>query len=197
MLVKKTPLTYSVSTVNWPGLFPDRPKVELDIWHGGEVLHLRFRVEEDSVRSFCGNDRDRVWEDSCVEFFFSPSDDGLYYNIECSCTGKLYMCCGDSRHDRVSLPDEAYSAVARRPSLGTEAFGLIDAPAAWSVELDIPSGVFVHHGLKSFEGLCGRGNFYKCGDLLPRRHYLSWAPIETPKPDFHRPEFFDVICFEK
>ncbi|MDE5921249.1 MAG: hypothetical protein K2G82_06535, partial [Paramuribaculum sp.] len=24
-------------------------------------------------------------------------------------------------------------------------------------------------------------------------HYLSWAPITTPQPDFHRPEFFGNI----
>ena len=26
-------------------------------------------------------------------------------------------------------------------------------------------------------------------------HYLSWMPIDTPKPDFHRPEFFGKINF--
>ncbi|MBO7233161.1 MAG: hypothetical protein J6V16_08435, partial [Bacteroidales bacterium] len=24
-------------------------------------------------------------------------------------------------------------------------------------------------------------------------HYLSWQPINTEKPDFHRPEFFGTL----
>ena len=50
-------------------------------------------------------------------------------------------------------------------------------------------------GLERFDGLQARGNFYKCGDGLPVPHFVSWAPIDTPNPDFHRPEFFDTICF--
>jgi hypothetical protein len=60
------------------------------------------------------------------------------------------------------------------------------------VELDIPAAVF---GLAAFDGLRARGNFYKCGDKLPVPHYLSWAPIATPRPDFHRPEYFDTLMF--
>ena len=38
-----------------------------------------------------------------------------------------------------------------------------------------------------------RANFYKCADATSEPHYLSWAPIDTPQPDFHRPEFFGDI----
>ena len=31
-----------------------------------------------------------------------------------------------------------------------------------------------------------RANFYKCGDKTAHPHYVSWAPINTPQPDFHR-----------
>ena len=39
-------------------------------------------------------------------------------------------------------------------------------------------------------------NLYKCGDSLARPHYLSWQPVATPHPDFHRPEFFKPVLFE-
>ena len=39
-------------------------------------------------------------------------------------------------------------------------------------------------------------NFYKCADLTSTPHFLSWAPIDTPEPDFHRPEFFAPITLE-
>ena len=61
----------------------------------------------------CAEDRGPVWKDSCVEFFFAPGDDGLYYNVECSCIGKLYFCCGADRHEREFMPAEAYAAIRR------------------------------------------------------------------------------------
>lgn len=181
-----------IACLNWPEAFPYRPEVAFDIRHSGDVLHLRFRVEEQAVRAVCAADREHAWEDSCVEFFFDPHGDGTYYNLECTCTGQLYLCRGTGRHGREFLPEAAYAAISRRCSLGREAFGLRDEPTAWTVELDIPAAVF---DLTTYRGLHARGNFYKCGDRLPVPHYLSWAPIATEKPDFHRPEFFDDLIF--
>ena len=190
--VSRNPGRERIACLNWPDAFPGRPEVSFDISHTGDALHLLYRVREDAVRAVCAADRERVWEDSCVEFFFAPREDGLYYNLECTCTGKLYLCRGEGRHGRESLPETAYSAVLRRPSLGTAPFGLREEPTAWELALDIPASTF---GLDTFSGLQARGNFYKCGDLLPVPHYLSWAPIDTPKPDFHRPEYFDKLIF--
>ncbi|MDE6269894.1 MAG: hypothetical protein K2M12_03440, partial [Muribaculaceae bacterium] len=41
-----------------------------------------------------------------------------------------------------------------------------------------------------------RANFYKCGDLLSTPHFLSWNRVDTPHPDFHRPEYFGAIKFD-
>ena len=182
-----------IGCLNWPEAFPYRPEAEFDLCHDGGELHLRFRVKEDAVRAVCAADREHAWEDSCVEFFFDPHGDGSYYNLECTCIGKLYLCRGEGRHGREFLPEAAYTAIRRRCSLGTEPFGLREAPTAWEVELDVPATVF---GLQTFSGLHARGNFYKCGDRLPVPHYLTWAPIATPKPDFHRPEYFDTLIFK-
>ena len=184
--------TERIGCLNWPDAFPYRPEAEFDISHSGDALHLTFRVREDAVRACCTADREHAWEDSCVEFFFAPRADGIYYNLECTCTGRLYLCRGEGRHGREILPEAAYAGILRRPSLGTAPFGLREEPTDWSLALDIPASTF---GLERFDGLQARGNFYKCGDRLPVPHYLSWAPINTPKPDFHRPEYFDTIDF--
>lgn len=181
-----------IACLNWPEAFPYRPEVSLDIFHSSDALHLHFRVREQAVRAVCAADREPVWKDSCVEFFFAPREDGLYYNLECSCTGKLYLCIGEGRHDREFLPETAYAGISRHPSLGTGPFGLLERPTSWELRLDIPASTF---GLDTFDGLQARGNFYKCGDALPVPHFLSWAPIQTPAPDFHRPEFFDKLIF--
>jgi tRNA-dihydrouridine synthase A len=50
------------------------------------------------------------------------------------------------------------------------------------VELEIP--------LALIGGLPTCGNLYKCGDKTPQPHYLSAFPIQSEKPDYHRPECF-------
>lgn len=182
-----------IGCLNWPEAFPYRPDVTFELFHDGASLHLTFRVREKAVRAVCAADQERVWEDSCVEFFFAPRADGFYYNLECTCTGKLYLCRGTERHGRESLPQAAYDAIVRRCSLGDAPFGLRTEQTTWELALEIPAATF---GLERFDGLQARGNFYKCGDCLPEPHYLSWAPVGTPKPDFHRPEYFETLIFE-
>ena len=190
--VGRDPRRERIACLNWSEAFPCRPEVSFDIFHSGDALHLLYRVREDAVRAVCAADREHVWEDSCVEFFFAPRADGVYYNLECTCTGKVLLCRGTGRNGRESLPQAAYDGIVRRCSLGTAPFGLREEPTAWEVALEIPAATF---GLERFDGLQARGNFYKCGDGLPVPHFVSWAPIDTPNPDFHRPEFFDTICF--
>jgi Carbohydrate-binding family 9 len=31
---------------------------------------------------------------------------------------------------------------------------------------------------------------------LAEPHFVAWSNIETPKPDFHRPDFFGKLVFE-
>lgn len=188
-------ISHKLDCVNWPEDFPYRPETLFDLSHSGDEMHLHFAVREDAVRAVLSSDRDHVCEDSCAEFFFAPFEDGLYYNIECSCIGTLSICCGRGRSDRQELPLRAYESVRRRSTLGSAPLGLIDHPLEWELWLDIPASVFTFHDIKSFSGLHSSGNFYKCGDKLPVPHYLTWAPVRTPKPDFHRPEFFDTINF--
>ena len=51
-------------------------------------------------------------------------------------------------------------------------------------------------GRERAHGLHVKGNVYKCGDMLPHPHFLSFFPINLPKPDFHRPDFFGDVVFE-
>jgi hypothetical protein len=193
MLISENKSTGRICCLNWPELFPYKPDVKFDIWHTSDELHIVYHVQEDAVRAECANDRDHAWEDSCAEFFFEPRADGRYYNVESTCIGKIYMCCGPDRISRTFLPDGAYMGIRRISSLGSVPFGLKSGPVEWSLRLDIPASTF---GLETFRGLRAKGNFYKCGDKLPVRHFLSWAPVNTPRPDFHRPEFFDELNFE-
>ena len=66
----------------------------------------------------------------------------------------------------------------------------------WSVVLAIPPQALFRHALTDWSGAEARANLFKCGDDLSHPHFLSWRPIRTEKPNFHRPEFFDHIKFK-
>jgi len=44
-------------------------------------------------------------------------------------------------------------------------------------------------------GTIWRSNFYKCADESSHPHWLTWAPINFPRPSFHIPEFFGTLEF--
>ena len=192
MQISKKPQRYPIACCNWPE-FSAQCEAGVELSHSSDMLHIHYMVDEAAVVARCTADGQHVWEDSCVEFFFDPDGKGEYYNLECSCTGWIYLCKGTGRCGRIPLDDTALKSIKRRCTLPQEAFGLLEERTQWELWLDVPASVF---GLESFEGLRARGNFYKCADASPFRHYLSYAPIATPKPDFHRPEFFETILFD-
>ena len=67
----------------------------------------------------------------------------------------------------------------------------------WEITIAIPLEVFYYHNLSTLAGLKCNANFHKCGDNLPKPHYLVWNEIKASQPDFHLPEFFGKIKFLK
>ena len=59
---------------------------------------------------------------------------------------------------------------------------------AWNLTVAIPFDLIGLDGDNLPDHIMG--NFYKCGAKTSLPHYLSWNPIATDTPDFHRPEFF-------
>lgn len=180
-----------IDIVDWPEKYPYKPTVEFALAHTGTHILIDYRVVEKTSRAAAGEDLGKVWEDSCVEFFSSP-DGKVYYNLECNCIGKVLLAKGESRHDRKPAPLDVLAKIDRWASLGDKPFAEKKA-GPWVVCLIVPAEAL---NLKSFDGLQLKANFYKCGDLLETPHFLSYAPIDTPEPDFHRPEFFVPIAFE-
>lgn len=171
-----------INCLNWKDSFPSHPYAKVSLSHSSDALHLCYYVKEENIKADCKKDREPVWEDSCVEMFLALQDKKEYFNIEANSRGCLYMCKGVDRNHRTFLPQKSYDVVKRLP----EVVGV----GEWRLFLDIPSEVF---GFQTFDRIKARANFYKC---LGGEHYLSWAPVSTPKPDFHRPEFFEELNFE-
>ena len=184
-----------IATVNW-GDFPYQPEVKFRAAHTGDALLLHYQVTEASVRAVALADDGRVWEDSCVECFLSPEGNDFYYNFECNCAAKLLLHGGPAGGERPTASEEVLKSVQRWASLGTEPFEEKVGECTWQIALVIPASAIFRHEIADFNGKTMRGNFYKCGDKLQTPHFLSWSPIDLPRPKFHCPEFFGELIFE-
>lgn len=179
-------LPNTINTINWKQ-FDYSPQVSFKTLHCNNTLFIKFNVEEtQAIRTQEKTDQSPVYQDSCVEFFLLQKN-GNYINFEANSNGILLSAIGKNRTNRTPLNNKQLARIKRISS------GVIlnKGKYSWQLTLGIPFDVL---GVSA--GQEYRANFYKCGDLTENKHYLSWSPIKTDKPDFHRPEFFGKITFE-
>ena len=183
-----------IDTINWQE-YGYRPLVQFRMAYADSAFLLQYRVKEQAVLAVATNDNGEVWKDSCVEFFMTPANDGIYYNFETNCAGTCLLAAGTSRNGREAAERAIVSTIRRQPSLGRHPFGERKGEIEWDLALVIPYACLFKHPGYSPAGKTIRANFYKCGDNLTVPHFLSWNPIKTERPDFHRPEFFGTVKF--
>lgn len=162
------------------------PAVMAEISISDKYFEVSFSVEEplDCFRAEVTEDGGRSWEDSCVEVFLeNPTNPAEYFNFETTSRGFVLAARGASRNERTILKKFETDQIIRIKEIASVVGDFI----SWAMCIRIPASLF---GLTSFVGKPLRGNLYKCADLAKTPHYLSAFPIETEKPDFHRPEFF-------
>lgn len=178
-----------VDQVNWAA-YPYRPACTAYVARSETCLAILFDVSGLDLRAVAMEDNGRSWEDSCCEFFVADPADGSYYNFELTCIGSLLATKHVSRHDsRPRTPDEL-ARILRHSSLPHQPFDISDEVCSWRVAMLIPFDL-IGIGGELPETL--RANFYKCGDKTAHPHFLSWNPIGTERPDFHRPEYFGEL----
>lgn len=190
MLCNATAAT-KVATLNWPDDFPYCPECNVRAAWCDKGLGIFYNVKGLDLRALAMSDNGSVWQDSCCEFFVSDPCDGTYYNFEMNCIGTLLVSKRKSREDCVHYTAEKLKKVKRFTSLERKQVEINDKEFSWSVGMFIPFsliGIDKHHIPTSL-----KANFYKCGDLTAHTHFLSWSPIDVPKPDFHRPDFFGTL----
>ena len=169
--------------------FPYKPDCFFTIARSEKYLAVEFRVRGLDLRSMELEDCGHSWEDSCCEFFIAHPYDGTYYNFEMTCAGALL--CG-KRLDRSNftlLSPEALRRVKRHCSLPLEPRDIKGGIHSWIIAMLIPFDLIDIESLPKIL----RANFYKCGDKTATPHYVTWSPVQTPSPDFHRPEYFGQL----
>ena len=176
--------------MNWPATFPYAPLCAGRIARTEDALVVDFRVSGLDLRALNTEDNGSQWEDSCVEVFVENPDGSEYYNFEINPIGKILAAKGPGRNDRVKRPVEEMEEILRIAKFeGPQEYagGIWD----WRVTVLIPFELVGVDPENLPEKL--RANFYKCGDKTAHPHFLSWNPVGTPAPDFHRPDFFGEL----
>lgn len=191
LTMEKGAAKFAVCENNWPKDAPYTPDCNGSIARSRTHLAVMYHVRGLDLRATAMEDNGNSWEDSCCEFFVTDPYDGTYYNFELTCIGSLLSSKRKSRIDSKLQDPALLSRVIRYSSLEHKPMDISDKVFGWTVVMLIPFEII---GIdKDNIPVSVRGNFYKCGDLTAHPHFLSWNPIQTAKPDFHRPEFFGEL----
>jgi hypothetical protein len=183
-----------IDLLNWKS-FDYKPEVDFSIGYTDYEIMLKYYIREEYFKAEKTESNQMVCEDSCVEFFASPCNDGIYYNIEFNGIGTCLLGTGTSRETSKKADPWIIAGIRRMTSVGEEPVKERKGNFIWTITIAIPLNVFFHHKITALKGKSFRANFYKCGDKLTLPHYVTWSPVRTPKPDFHRPEFFGMLKF--
>lgn len=183
-----------IGEVNWKS-FDYKPDVRFTMAYTDDEILLKYYVTDQWFKAEMTETNQDVYEDSCVEFFVCPADDGIYYNLEFNGIGTCLMGSGTARENRSRVDPGIISGIRRKPSPGRESVKERSGEFSWTITMAIPLSIFFHHSIKELKGKTFRANFYKCGDKLSVPHYVTWNPVGTENPDFHRPEYFGVLKF--
>jgi hypothetical protein len=181
-----------VDTINWKE-FKYRPQVRFNIAYSNKEIFLKFYIKEKYFKAEKTVTNEMVCEDSCVEFFVSPSDDSQYYNFEFNAIGTCLLGTGTGRENRSLAPPEIISKIRRMTSAGSTPVKKKNEEYIWTITVAIPKEVFYNHDINELKGKTLRANFYKCGDKLTEPHYVTWNPVGTLTPDFHQPAYFGQL----
>ena len=176
------------------------PVTQAKLAYNDSMIYVIFKVEDQYVKAVNEKSQDPVFKDSCVEFFFTPGKDVKtgYFNLEMNCGGTMLF------HHQIK-PREGSTKVSEKDitqikvvsSLPKIVDPEIDRKTTWLVSYSIPFSVLdnYHNLTKPEAGTIWRANFYKCADDTSHPHWLTWAPIDFPTPNFHVPEYFGELEF--
>ena len=153
------------------------------------ALYIRQQAREAQIRAAYSVLHDPVHEDSCMEFFFALGNDNRYFNFEINPNACFEIGFGPDRHHRVHLcgkrDQKHFQAHCTRISDG------------WTAEYRLPLEFLrlFYPAFRLESGVSFRANCYKCGDKTEHPHFLSWNPVASGTPDFHRPQDFGSMQF--
>jgi len=163
-----------------------------------QALHVQFRCRDRHVSARATRLNGEVYLDSCVELFAMPSGGGEYFNLEINCCGCMHLGWGAGRPGRRLVGPELARRVRIATSVASATKDASDDDRGWWVAVSLPFAAlseFAGRRIEPGPGEAWRANLYRCGGQIDDQ-YACWSPIDWPRPDYHRPEFFGTLLFE-
>lgn len=212
----------NIDVTNWADYPYPTASVQFRIAYTDNAICLQYSVKEPYIKATSKEDAGSApYKDSCVEFFVIP-DNTHYYNLEQNCIGIGTFAGGAERTNRTKYTQEILDKIQRHSTIPAELFTQKDVWSAeeirnitdknllnilpcnllqgylicWQLDIILPIELFTLKEVGNLQGKTVMANFYKCGDDMPVRHYLSWNPIGLERPNFHSPHFFGKLIFE-
>jgi hypothetical protein len=178
---------------HFPGV---RAKLAYDL----EMLYVIFQVEDRYVCARNQSYQEPVYQDSCVEFFFTPGENISegYFNLEVNCGGTALFHHQLGRQvEDVPVSGVDFHQIQIAHTLPKVIEEEITESITWVVEYCLPFSVLAKYAplAQPGAGITWRANFYKCADKSSHPHWLTWSRVDLPAPDFHSPEFFGRLIF--
>lgn len=158
--------------------------------YDADNLYVHQRAWEKEIRAVHTGYLQQVCEDSCMEFFFAPQEgDERYFNVEINPNGCVHLGFGLGRKNSVQVVPKKMEEVLSVHSVRTE--------SGWELYYQIPLSLvqIFFPGFQWGQGTRIRANAFKCGDCTAHPHFLSWNPVTSETPDFHRYCDFGVLEF--
>ncbi len=174
---------------DWQGRNEDpQRQTEVRLLWSEQELYLRFccRYRSLDVYSDCDayGRRDFLWERDVAEVFLQPDRFGekYYKEFEVSPNGQWL--------DLDITPEGLQHISSGMRSL----VKLDESKQEWVAELAIPMTALTS-GFNPAQSW--RVNFFRCEGVAPNRFYSSWQSTCTPEPQFHVPEKFGTLRFQR
>lgn len=188
---------------NYMGEIPSfQPDVYVKMMYDVDNLYVIFKVKDRFVKSVVTEYNGPVSTDACVEFFFSPDIKfpKQYFNLEINAGGTPLMAyhgLGQDGNKKFSIKDLEKIEIAH--SLPDKVELEIATPVTWTIEFRLPISILKKYGsvVHPKSGTIWNANFYKTASKGTNPHYITWSIVDNVKPNFHLPQFFGGLKFEK
>ena len=174
---------------DWQGHNDDSQRnTEVRLLWTADTLFLCFQCRYRTIHVF--NDaepsgrRHELWERDVAEVFLQPDRFGekYYKEFEVSPSGQWLD---------LDITPQGLKHIAS----GMHSTVTVDeANRVWNAQLAIPMLALTQNFDRAQPW---RVNFFRCEGLEATRFYSSWQPTETPEPNFHVPDKFGVLHFQR
>jgi hypothetical protein len=180
------------------------PKVQAKVAYGKKRIYVIFRVKYRYIRCLKNKYQSSVYNDSCVEFYFTPGPNISkgYFNLEMNCIGSALFKFHNIIQKKVTEVSKIdFSKIKVAHSIHSVDTGSNDKSSTsfvWLIEYSIPFSILTNYTSITYpkQGVKWKANFYKIANKSSHPHWLSWSKMDISSHDFHRPIFFGTLIFE-